>query len=347
MLPRTSRPSLRPCPAGVSAGPPRRARIPGRAAATLALILAALLAAALPASADRPPGDPPAATPSFSEEVSVGWVLVPVIVRSRDGYVENLPREAFRLKVDGRPVAFRDFERRAEAPISLVVLQDVSGSMEALGKLAASRRAIARLIDHARPGDELALASFASESARVDVPFTDDHAALQEAVASWQAYGTTALHDAIARLPEIAGAARFPRRAALLVTDGVDNASAVTAAGARALVRQAELPVYVLGLSTGDPYRLGSDRAKLFRYADALNLLASLTGGRYYALTSSREVATTFAAIAEELRYQYVLSFPTAAKGDSRPRRIEVELPGRDHLRVLARKGYEGRPPAP
>ncbi|HSM51210.1 MAG TPA: hypothetical protein VLA75_07415, partial [Thermoanaerobaculia bacterium] len=83
------------------------------------MILAALLAAALPASADRPPGDPPAATPSFSEEVSVGWVLVPVIVRSRDGYVENLPREAFRLTVDGRPVAFRDFERRAEATISL------------------------------------------------------------------------------------------------------------------------------------------------------------------------------------------------------------------------------------
>lgn len=342
------RPQLSPCPAGMAAGGRNRRRRTGRELAAAAALLAALgVGAASAGAAPPPPPGPPAATPAFSEEVSVGWVLVPVIVRSRDGYVENLPREAFRLKVDGRPVAIRDFERRAEAPISLVVLQDVSGSMEALGKLAASRRAITRLIGQARPGDELALASFAGESARVDVPFTEDHAALQEAVASWEAYGTTALHDAIARLPEIASAARFPRRAALLVTDGVDNASGVSAAEARALVRQAELPVYVLGLSTGDPYRLGSDHTKLFRYADALNLLASLTGGRYYALTSSRELAATFAAVAEELRYQYVLSFPTAAKGASRPRQIEVELPGRDHLRVLARKGYEGRPPAP
>ena len=61
-----------------------------------------------------------------------------------------------------------------------------------------------------------------------------------EAVATWEAYGTTALHDAIARLPEIAGAARFPRRAALLITDGVDNASSISAAEARELVRRAE-----------------------------------------------------------------------------------------------------------
>jgi hypothetical protein len=126
----------------------------------------------------------------------------------------------------------------------------------------------------------------------------------------------------------------------------VDNASSISAAEARELVRRAELPVYVFGLSAGDPFRLGIDRQKLFRFADALNLLASFTGGRYYALRSSRDLAAVSAAVAEELRYQYVLSFPVTGRGESRYRRIEVDLPGREHLRVLARKGYEGRPPA-
>ncbi len=340
MPPLPHRSPLRPCP---------RPAVPGRFRARGAAFLLALLTAVRIGAAPPPASPPPSPTPpppAFSSEVSVSWVLVPVIVRGRNGYVENLRREAFRLRVDGQPVAIRDFERRAEAPVSLVVLQDVSGSMEALGKLAASRRAISRLITLARPGDEIALATFAGEAARVEVPFTTDHDALHEAVATWEAYGTTALHDAIARLPEIAGAARFPRRAALLITDGVDNASSISAAEARELVRRAELPVYVFGLSAGDPYRLGIDRQKLFRFADALNLLASFTGGRYYALRSSRDLAAVSAAVAEELRYQYVLSFPVTGRGESRYRRIEVDLPGREHLRVLARKGYEGRPPA-
>jgi len=156
MPPLPHRSPLRPCP---------RPAVPGRFRARGAAFLLALLTAVRIGAAPPPASPPPSPTPpppAFSSEVSVSWVLVPVIVRGRNGYVENLRREAFRLRVDGQPVAIRDFERRAEAPVSLVVLQDVSGSMEALGKLAASRRAISRLVTLARPGDEIALATFAA-----------------------------------------------------------------------------------------------------------------------------------------------------------------------------------------
>ncbi|QQR72043.1 MAG: VWA domain-containing protein [Holophagales bacterium] len=312
----------------------------------LGVVMAAgvLLAAAAPPTAPVPP---PAKLPVFAEEVSVGWVLVPVVVRGRGGYVRDLEAGDFRLQVDGRPVKIRELERRSEAPWSIVVLQDVSGSMAEADKLEASRQALGLFLDRAIPGDELAVASFAGGATRVEVPFTEDLGAVREAMDAWEAYGTTALHDAIARLPEIASAARHPKRAALLITDGVDNASLLSATQAREVVRQAELPVYVLGLSTGDPFQLDPSGAKLFRYADALNLLASLTGGRYHAITGPDAMKEACAAIADDLRYQYVLSFPTAPSGKMVFHRLTVDVPGRKNLRVLTRAGYDGTSPTP
>src|ERR1043166_8949724 len=67
------------------------------------------------------PEEPPPA--EFEDQVSVGYVLVPVVVRSGAGYARNLDQEDFRLLVDGRQVGIESFERRAEAPASLVFLQ--------------------------------------------------------------------------------------------------------------------------------------------------------------------------------------------------------------------------------
>ncbi len=142
----------------------------------------------------------------------------------------------------------------------MVLLQDLSGSMGVGGRLEASREAVGYFFDRARPGDEFALATFASDSTDVDVPFTEDMGALRESVARWEAYGKTALHDAVGRLPEISGDSRNVKRAAILVTDGVDNASALSANEARELVRRAELPVYVLGLESGDPFAVDAQR---------------------------------------------------------------------------------------
>ena len=294
-----------------------------------------------------PPPKPTPRPPVFAEEISVGWILVPVVVRSRGGYVRDLEARDFRLAVDGRPVKIREFERRAEAPWSVVILQDVSGSMAEAGKLEASRQALTHFLDRSFPGDEMAVATFAGGETNVDVPFTPDLGAVREAMDSWEAYGTTALHDAIARLPGIAGAARHAKRAAILVTDGVDNASLITPAGAREVVRHAELPVYVLGLSTGSPFAADPAGEKLFRYADALNLLASLSGGRYHPVAGPEDLKEACAAIADDLRYQYVLSFPTRATGPMAFHRLSVEIPNRKNLRILTREGYDGTAPAP
>jgi VWFA-related protein len=280
----------------------------------------------------------------FTDKVQVGLVLVPVVVRKRAGYADHLDRKDFTLIVDGRPVAIDSFERRADAPCSLVVLQDLSGSMATEGKLDQSREAVRFFLQHALPGDEFAVATFASGTGEVEVPFTSDTGVVASAIGMWRGWGTTALHDAVAWIPEISLDSRNPKRFALVITDGVDNASRLSPEQARDLVRAAQVPVYVLGLGAGSPYELGAQNEKIYRYADVLNLLAATTGGRYYSISSFHELRAALQAIADDLRHEYVLGFATG-EGRSSYRKLHVEVRGGEQA-VVFRRGYQGPPPA-
>lgn len=321
---------------------------PPRAAAVLAAALAALVFGSPGAVPQSPPREEP--TPSqepgaaFDESVSVSWMLVPVVVRSRGGHVEGLDRDDFRLFIDGRRTAVDELDLGEDVPLAVVYLQDLSGSIANSGKLDASRRAVGELLSRLREGDQVALATFAGDRLRIDVPFTGETAALAEAVALWEGYGTTALHDAVSLLPDISEEGRSGRRVAILVTDGQDNASAIDPEAAVSIVRGARLPVYVLGLTAGRgaPGEADDDA---YRYADLLKSLAEKTGGRYFEVPGAGEAAAAVAELVEDLRKRYVLAVATAGEG---PRtyheiRVEAALPYRHTLTY--RRGYVGTPP--
>ena len=91
---------------------------------------------------------------------------------------------------------------------------------------------------------------------------------------------------------------------------------------------------------------MSAEGEKLSRYADVLNLLSNSTGGRYVAVEGSDDLAAACTSIAEELRWQYVLGFETAASGESRFRPISVAVRKRG-VEVAYRRGYRGKPPRP
>src|SRR5438093_4386492 len=95
------------------------------------LLMPALVAAAPPLATPGGGGTAPVpetAPYTYGEVYSVEMVLVPVAVRGeRPG--ERLVRDRFTLRVDSRPVKIESFESDAAAPLSLVFLQDLSGSM--------------------------------------------------------------------------------------------------------------------------------------------------------------------------------------------------------------------------
>lgn len=298
---------------------------------------------------------------TFADQVSVSWVLVPVVVRSAGGYVGELVKKDFRLSVDGRSVPIESFDSSHDAATSLVWLQDLSGSMANGDKLEASRTAFRYFVERARPEDEFAIATFAGGLIEVEVPFTSDHEALLEAARRWQGYGTTTLHDAVSFLPEISDQGRHRKRAVVLVSDGVDNASVLSPADSRLIVREAQLPVYVLGFTTADPRDLkrlrlfehnGEEDApdteleESFHFARLLHRLARATGGRFLWVTDPAAIEQGSAALLNELRHQYVLGFP-ARETPRKYRKIDVKVEHRRKAEILHRQGYYGGVPAP
>ena len=285
---------------------------------------------------------------SFDEALDVAWTLVPVVVRSRTGYVTDLAPRDFTLFIDGRRVAIDEVDRGHEAPVSLVFLQDLSGSMANSGKLDASRRAIRVFLERGRPGDEVALASFAGGRLAVEVPFTGEMEAVEDALELWEGYGTTALHDAVSWLPEISAGGRYGNRVAILVTDGQDNASTVPPDEALEVVRRARLPVYVFGLGIGGGFReRPGEEAADYRYEDLLRALAEQSGGRYFDVDNPAEIEAAVGSILDDLRLRYVLAVATPADGPRtfHPVRVEIDRPGRFWL--IHRSGYHGTAPSP
>ncbi len=280
----------------------------------------------------------------FTAAVDVGYVMVPVVVRSPKGFVEGLAAEDFSLYVDEERVAFDSFETSTEAPVSVLFAQDLSGSVGVGDGLGLSKTLVDCMLGGARSGDRFAMASFASDLIAVDVPFTDETGVLREAMGLWQPWGKTALQDAISWLPNLMFEQESLKRAVVLITDGVDNASRLDAEAARVPVAQARLPVHVVGLGSGDPHALTETGEKAFPNADLLNRLAEASGGQYHSVTTRQEARDACAAIMSDLRHQYVLGFALRDTGASDVHRLRVEVEGRKR-QVSHRRSYEGREP--
>jgi hypothetical protein len=74
---------------------------------------------------------------------------------------------------------------------------------------------------------------------------------------------------------------------------------------------------------------------------DGLPKIAAVTGGGYFELTSTSDLASTFAKVADELHHQYALGF-TPPSLDGRMHTLEVRIAGAG-LTARSRKSYFAR----
>lgn len=322
----------------------------GLLAPALLLAVAGVVAQAQPPTPEPPPqsaeAEPDSEGTAFQGSVSVGYVLVPVVVRARAGFADRLEKSDFELRVDGRIAAIESFESGADAPIGVLFLQDLSGSMGVAPKLQRSRTLIECILEQRRAGDEFAVASFSDEQLFVEVPFPGSAEAIGEVTSIWRGYGRTALHDAVAWLPDIVHSQSSPRRAVVLITDGVDNASEVGPQAARDEIRQAEVPVHVVGLETGSFETLRPEGGKMYRLADMLNLIGWATGGGYHPIAGPADLNAACSSIVDDLRHQYILGFSTSEESTPARHQLEVSLSGKSQkMRIDHRRSYQGTLP--
>ena len=251
--------------------------------------------------------------------------------------VSDLPRSAFHLVVDGFDVPIRDLSREADLPLSLGFVLDTSGSM-AGRKIEACRGVMMAFLDQRRPDDELALWTFADDRVQERFPFGMGWYLLPRVLETLRPWSTTALYDMIRRIPDVMDGATHPRRAVLLLTDGVDNASEITAAEATEIARRLRTPIYSVGVEP-PPAAPGAAGPS---YEDVLELIADSSGGLYRRVPRAEEMPGLARTLLEELSSRFIVTFATSGVGQRRWRRIEVHVDGH---RATTRDGYFGTLP--
>jgi Ca-activated chloride channel homolog len=271
----------------------------------------------------------------------VDLVTVSAVVRDHKGHVvADLDRSDFELIDNGEHRSITDF-RSDRAGISIALLFDASGSMQVAAKIEAARMAARQVLAWLQTGrDELAIYSFDTSLKPLQsfAPYRAD-ASLERSLYGLYPFGMTSLHDAIAATARDVAARPNSHRAVIVLTDGRDNNSRLTAPEVSGIASSIDVPVYILAVVSpldhaGEATAVNSERpVPVGDLAD----LARWTGGEFFVTSLPAQTNLAARQIVEELRHQYLLAFEPA----SRPgwHLLEVRARG-PKLVVRARSGY-------
>lgn len=262
-------------------------------------------------------------------------VLVPVTVTDNRGTpVEGLTTADFVLKEERARQTVVSVSRE-NAAVSLGVVFDLSGSMAA--KMVKARAALKEFLNNLEVDDEMFLVTFADRP-ELRIPFTSESAAIQDAIWTSRAVGSTALYDAIALAMSEMHRAQKPRKVLFLVSDGGDNHSRLTERELRRLVEEEDVQIHAIGIHDS------SDRMDEARGPWILEDLAKMTGGQHHMVTNIGDLPQLAAKMSLGLHEYYLLGYRPTPPGPSGTfRRIDVQVvPGASRPRawVYARKGY-------
>lgn len=277
--------------------------------------------------------------------VTVNAITIAVTVQDKKGrYINDLEEKDFVIYENNEKKAINYFQHDRSAPLSLTVLLDVSGSMALENKFEECRRALQILAEKIlSPHDELALLVFADGEVEVAAGHATDRSAFLSSLEREEAYGKTALHDALAVSPHYAVRAKNEKRALIMITDGIENDSQSSAEQALEIARRVDVPIYVIGykipraeeILARHKRRSGLTTAGL---AETLNLFAEATGGRAFFLDNLESLLSTLYEIKKEQSHQYLIGY-TSYRDDDKYRRIRVTTV-RGNYRIRTRQGY-------
>ena len=309
-----------------------------------ALVARLLLGIAVAAAAGhgivlaQSPGDQPRAT--FRSAVDL--VSIQASVRDKKGRpLPGLTAADFEVRDNGQPRSILSLRSDRRSPVSVAVLVDMSGSMRVGSKIAMARQAFDSILSQLRDGeDELALFTFDSKLHQRQ-GFTTEISHLKGALDEFRPFGATSLYDATAATARHLAERSAAHKAIVILTDGIDTSSQLTAPEVSGLASSIDVPVYIVA-TVASPDRValleGGERTGPSDGAD-LRDLAEWTGGRLVFATTFAETVMAGSNLLDELRQQYVLAIEAANTPEWR--RLEVRVK-RSSASVKARSGYFG-----
>jgi Ca-activated chloride channel family protein len=277
-------------------------------------------------------------------------VRVFATVTDGDGrLVTTLSQADFEVRDEGKPQPITLFDNSPQ-PIRLIVMLDVSGSMEGNLPLlrAASDQLFRRLLAH----DAARVGTFGHE-VTISPSFTRDPAALGAALPDRIAPDAPTplwrgVDEAIAAFGEDSDA----RRVVLVLSDGKDSGPIsfrqrfVSQVEVIERARDEDVMVYAIGMRSRSraPRQpgLGPGGLQAMMTADlpdpGLARVAEETGGGYAEIRFGQDLGAAFAQIADELHSQYLIGF-APPKRDGKVHRVELRVATRG-LKPRARRSY-------
>jgi VWFA-related protein len=220
----------------------------------------------------------------------------------------------FRAYLGETPLPVSDLQTlsRVRIPTSVVLLVDVSGSMQG-ASMDQAKRSMLDFLRSLDPRDPVALISFSTAVEAVQ-PFTTDRAAVTATINALKPAGDTALYDAVLEAANIQVASGSARKLVLLITDGEatvglerrqESLDAAAGSGANFLA---------VGLGAA------IDRSYLVD-------LASRSGGRFLEVANSSLLSRAYTDIAASLQNQYTLLLGVPSSIDrSLPAALRVQM---------------------
>ena len=272
-----------------------------------------------------------------------------VTVLDRDGRLATmLTREQFEVRDEGKPQPITLFDATPQ-PIRLIVMLDVSGSME--GNLPLLRAAAEQLFSRLRQDDVARVGTFGNQIT-ISPEFTNDPDQLRRGLPEViSADALTPLWRAIDEALNAFNGASDERRAILVLSDGKDSGPLfrqryVSQAEVIDRARKDDVMIYAIGMRSrsGQPRQpgIGAGALQAALTADlpdaGLARVAEESGGGYAEIRFGQDLGAAFAQVADELHSQYLLGF-APPKRDGKVHEIDVRVTQRG-MKPRGRKSY-------
>ena len=266
----------------------------------------------------------------------VNEVNVLFIAMDKHGkFVRDLNQKDFNILDDNKPPqSIVRFSQQTDLPLQIGLLIDTSGSIH--GRFQFEQDAATGFLQHViRPHYDHAFVMGFNSHSNIMQDFTDNVSLLAAGIQRMEDGGGTALYDAIYSACKDKllhdDSDRPVRRALVIVSDGEDNQSEHTLNQAIWMAERAQVIIYTISTD---------DSGLVLRGDKVLEEISNATGGRSFFPYKMKDIRSSFSAIEDELRSQYVVSYhPADFDANGRFRSIEITALKKD-LQVRARKGY-------
>jgi len=275
----------------------------------------------------------PALTRAQQAQFKSGTQLVSLFTTVTDAekrLVPDLTKDDFEIFDNDKPQEISFFQNEVQ-PITVVAMLDTSGSMTA--SIPFLRSAAEQFVLRLLPADKGRVGAF-NDKIQFSPRFTPDRDELVSALKELDYGNGTRLWDATdASLEELKGIEG--RRVVLVFTDGDDTESHTSLGKVIDRARADEVMIYAIGLESN---YFNGQRMVRSRPDSGLRKIADETGGGYFELKKTSELAPTFTRVAQELHSQYVLGFtPTALDNKVHKLAVRMKKPG---MTARARRSY-------